>query len=55
MYYNDPNRTNCGNIPGNYPPTNRHLTCADVPEQVETLPEIVTVVVTADRLAPRGP
>ena len=20
MYYNDPNRTNCGNIPGNYPP-----------------------------------
>lgn len=35
--------------------TNRHLTRADVPEQLETLPEIVTVVVTADRLVPRAP
>ena len=37
------------------PLTNRHLTCADVPEQVETRPETVTVVVTADRLVPKAP
>ena len=35
--------------------TNWHLKHADVPKQVETLPETVTVVVTADRLVPKAP
>ena len=37
------------------PLTNRHLRHADVPEQVETRPETVTAVVTADRLVPKAP
>ena len=35
--------------------TNRHLTIADVPELTDVPPEAVTVAVTADRPAPKGP
>lgn len=35
--------------------TKRHLTSADAPEQADVPPEVVIVVVTADRPAPKGP
>lgn len=35
--------------------TKRHLTSADALEQADVPPEVVIVVVTADRPAPKGP
>lgn len=35
--------------------TKRHLTSADAPEQADVPPEVVIVVVTADRPVPKGP
>ena len=35
--------------------TKRHLTSADAPEQADVPPEVVIVVVTADRPALKGP